>query len=211
MRNDAKERMIREDLEARGIHAPAVLRAMRAVAREEFVSDALRSAAYDDGPLPLSAGQTLSQPYIVAAMTQLLHLTAASHVLEIGSGSGYQAAVLAEIAAEVHSVERIPTLAARARINLDAAGADRVHVHIGDGWDGWPDAAPYDAIIVTAAPARVPEPLIQQLRPGGRLVIPVGPVDRVQTLLEIHKQADGQLLQIERMAVRFVPLISPQI
>ena len=204
----AKEQMIRMDLKARGIDDPGVLRAMRTVAREAFLPKSLKACAYDDCPLPLMQGQTISQPYIVAAMTQMLQLRPGARVLEIGSGSGYQAAVLAQIAAEVHSVERIPELAEVARTNLSAAGVDNVQIHLGDGWNGWPMAAPYDGILVTAASERVPEPLIEQLRPDGRLIIPIGPAAEVQSLMELYKKPDGEILQIKRMAVRFVPFIS---
>jgi protein-L-isoaspartate(D-aspartate) O-methyltransferase len=204
----AKEQMIRMDLEARGIDAPAVLRAMRTVAREAFLPKSLKACAYDDCPLPLMQGQTISQPYIVAAMTQMLQLRQGARALEIGSGSGYQAAVLAQIAAEVHSVERIPELAEVARTNLSAAGVDNVQVHLGDGWNGWPMAAPYDGILVTAASERIPEPLIEQLSPEGRLIIPVGKAGGVQDLMELYKNPDGEIRQTKRMAVRFVPFIS---
>jgi len=196
------------DLAARGIDDPAVLRAMRTVAREAFLPKSLKACAYDDCPLPLMQGQTISQPYIVAAMTQMLQLRPGTRALEIGSGSGYQAAVLAQIAAEVHSVERIPELAEVARTNLSAAGVDTVQVHLGDGWNGWPMAAPYDGILVTAAAGRIPEPLIEQLSPEGRLIIPVGKAGGVQDLMELYKNPDGEIQQINRMAVRFVPFIS---
>lgn len=209
MLKQAKEKMIRDHLKARGIVDSSVLEAMRKTERERFVPVEHRSETYADHPLPLDSGQTVSQPYIVALMTQLLHLSPDSRVLEIGCGSGYQAAILAEIAEEVHSVERLPELAEQAQRNLDTAGIENIEVHIGDGWTGWPEAAPYDGIIVTAAPAEIPQPLISQLNPGGRLIIPVGPAGGTQILEEIIKRPDGTLAGKEHIAVRFVPLISP--
>jgi protein-L-isoaspartate(D-aspartate) O-methyltransferase len=209
MLKQAKEKMIRDHLKARGIIDPAVLQAMQKTKREQFIPAGLRNEAYADRPLPLNSGQTISQPYIVALMTQLLHLSPESRVLEIGCGSGYQAAVLSEIAGEIHSVERLPELAEQARRNLDAADVTNVEVHIGDGWNGWPEAAPYDGIIVTAAPTDIPPPLLRQLKPGGRLVIPVGPAGGIQILQEIIKQPNGTLAGKEHLSVRFVPLISP--
>lgn len=205
----AKEIMLKEHLEGRGVHDLEVLRAMRIVPREEFIPPELLDNAYEDYPLAIGYGQTISQPFIVAIMTQMLQILPGATLLEIGAGCGYQAAILSRIASEVHTVERIPALAELARENLSGLGYDNVHVHLGDGWNGWPPEAPYDGIIVTAAPAMVPPPLIAQLKSGGTLVIPVGPAQSVQYLETIYKEPDGTLTQRAEMAVRFVPLISP--
>lgn len=204
----AKERMIQRDLQSRGIQNPNVLQAMRSVPRENFVPESQCDRAYNNCALPLMLGQTISQPYIVALMTQMLQLEPNSCVLEIGSGSGYQAAVLAQIASQVHSIERIPELATYASSNLRHANIDNVHVHVADGWDGWPQAAPYDGIMVTAAAEHIPKPLLKQLRPGGRMMIPLGPTEGIQILIEVYKKPNGTIQQTERMGVRFVPLIS---
>jgi protein-L-isoaspartate(D-aspartate) O-methyltransferase len=180
-----------------------VLDAMRRVPRHEFVPPAYRRAAYRNRPLPIGAGQTISQPYIVALMTDLLQLAPDSKVLEIGTGCGYQAAVLAEIAAEVYSIEIIESLGREARQMLARLGC-RVHTRIGDGYCGWSEAAPFDAIIVAAAPDHIPPTLIAQLKPGGRMVIPVGTL--VQELIVVTKNADGTILNEDVAAVRFVPL-----
>lgn len=209
MLTTAKERMLKEHLEARGVHDPAVLRAMRIVPREEFIPPEMRRNAYDDHPLPIGYNQTISQPFIVAIMTQMLQILPDDKILEIGAGCGYQAAILSRIAKEVHTVERIPELAELARDNLSGLGYDNVHVHLGDGWNGWPAEAPYDGIIVTAAPDIIPRPLIEQLKTDGTLVIPVGPSFSVQYLETVTKEDDGQLTRRTEMAVRFVPLISP--
>ncbi|PIP82577.1 MAG: protein-L-isoaspartate(D-aspartate) O-methyltransferase [Elusimicrobia bacterium CG_4_9_14_3_um_filter_62_55] len=188
----------------------AVIAAMEKVERHRFVPEAVARFAYEDRPLPIGEGQTISQPFIVAFMTQLLAPRAGEKVLEIGTGSGYQAAILAELGAEVYSIEIIDTLARRAERTLDALGYDRVRVRLGDGYKGWPRAAPFDAVIVTCAPDHVPEPLIQQLKVGGRMVIPVGAKTgsnewAVQELVVIRKTAAG--LERERtMDVRFVPM-----
>ncbi|MCC7461631.1 MAG: protein-L-isoaspartate(D-aspartate) O-methyltransferase [Gammaproteobacteria bacterium] len=176
------------------------------VPRHEFVPESLRAYAYDNRPLPIGAGQTVSQPYIVALMTELADLRPDARVLEIGTGSGYQAAVLAEIAAHVHTIEIIEMLGQRARHTLERLGYRNVTVRIGDGYRGWPDAAPFDAILVTAAPETVPQPLIEQLKVGGRLVIPVGPQERVQSLQVIEKRPDGTVSRTSVLPVQFVPL-----
>jgi protein-L-isoaspartate(D-aspartate) O-methyltransferase len=183
-----------------------VLRAMEKVPRHEFVPAEQRPAAYNDRPLPIGHGQTISQPYIVAYMTELLQIDAEHKVLEIGTGSGYQAAVLGELAREVYSIEIVRPLAARAEKTLAELDYDNVQVRAGDGYLGWPEHAPFDRIIVTAAPDHVPQPLIDQLRPGGRMVLPVGEVWRVQELTLVIKREDGKVEQSEVMAVGFVPL-----
>jgi protein-L-isoaspartate(D-aspartate) O-methyltransferase len=202
---DATEReaMVREQIEARGVRAAAVLRAMRKVPRHEFVPPASRRAAYDDYPLPIGHGQTISQPYIVALMTELAGLTPKSRVLEIGTGSGYQAAVLAEMAAEVYTIEIIPELAQRAEHDLARLGYKNIHGRAGDGYLGWPEAAPFDAIVVTAAPGKIPPPLLAQLKVGGRLVIPVG--EWQQELMVVTRTAQGYAEETV-IPVRFVPM-----
>ncbi len=183
-----------------------VLKAIQRVPRHEFVEPDMQSYAYNNGPLPIGHGQTISQPYIVALMTDLAALDARSRVLEVGTGSGYQAAVLAELVNDVYSVEVIPALARRAAERLDALGYRNVHTRLGDGYHGWPEQAPFDAILVTAAAREVPEPLIDQLRPGGRLVIPVGRPDFGQELLLLQKADDGSVSRHEILPVVFVPL-----
>lgn len=186
-----RERMVVQQLEGRGIRDPRVLEAMRRVPRHLFVDPSLRDRAYDDGPLPIGQSQTISQPYMVALMVEALALTGNERVLEVGTGSGYQAAVLAELAAEVISLERIADLAERARALLGALGIERVRVYVADGTLGWPDKAPYDAIVVSAAaPPQIPRPLLDQLAPGGRLVIPMGD-EALQTLVRIVKRPEG--------------------
>ena len=166
--------MVRDQIAARGVREPRVLDAMRRVPRHLFVPEALRAAAYEDSPLPIGHGQTISQPFIVAWMTEALQVTPQSRVLEIGTGSGYQAAVLSLVVADVYTIEIVAPLAESARHTLESLGYTNVHAMVGDGYAGWPEHAPFDAIIVTAAPDHVPQPLIDQLRVGGRLVVPVG-------------------------------------
>jgi protein-L-isoaspartate(D-aspartate) O-methyltransferase len=185
---------------------PRVAAAMLAVPREAFVPAALRAQAYSNRPLPIGAGQTVSQPYIVAIMSHLLGVGPGDRVYELGTGSGYQAAVLAEMGVEVYTVEIVPELAERARETLERIGYGQVHVRAGDGWLGWPEAAPFDGIIVTAAAETIPEPLVDQLATGGRLVIPVGPAGWVQRLMLLTKGTDGKLAQKEILPVRFVPV-----
>lgn len=182
-----------------------VASALRTVPRHRFVPEELAAAAYRNRPLPIGEGQTISQPYIVALMTQLAGVAAGAKVLEIGTGSGYQAAVLAELGAEVYSVEIIESLGLRAQAVLRDIGYETIQVRIGDGYAGWPEHAPFDAIVVTAAPETVPQPLIDQLKPGGRLVVPVGPDGGVQQLQLLEKQADGSMVTRHVLPVSFVP------
>jgi protein-L-isoaspartate(D-aspartate) O-methyltransferase len=184
----------------------AVRRAIATVARERFVPAHLAAAAYENRPLPIGEGQTISQPFIVALMTELLQPKLNDVVLEVGTGSGYQAAVLAECVARVYSIEIVASLAQRARAALDAAGYRNVETRVGDGYIGWPEAAPFDGIVVTAAPDHVPPRLIEQLKPGGRLVIPVGPHRATQELWVIEAGRDGRAITRRTIAVRFVPL-----
>jgi protein-L-isoaspartate(D-aspartate) O-methyltransferase len=189
--------------------APEVMAAMARVPRHEFVPPDLRHRAYDNRPLPIGLGQTISQPYIVALMTDLLELGPGARVLEVGTGSGYQAAVLAELVGHVYTIEIVPALGEGARRTLERLGYRNVTVRVGDGYLGWPEQAPFDGIIVTAAPEAVPPPLIDQLKPGGRLVIPVGEAWTGQSLMVIHKQADGTLSRKHVLPVAFVPLTGP--
>jgi protein-L-isoaspartate(D-aspartate) O-methyltransferase len=184
----------------------SVARAMRSVQRHRFVPPERVAEAYQDRPLPIGQGQTISQPFIVALMTELLDPEPTSRVLEIGTGSGYQAAVLAECVAKVYTIEIVRPLGERARSILAELGYKNAEVRIGDGYKGWPDAAPFDAIIVTAAPDHVPQPLVDQLAPKGRMVIPVGSHHGIQDLLVITKDADGRAVTKRTIAVRFVPL-----
>ncbi|MFN0150025.1 MAG: protein-L-isoaspartate(D-aspartate) O-methyltransferase [bacterium] len=199
-----RARMVRDQVEARGVRDVKTLAALAAVPRHLFVPDAQRSQAYDDHPLPIGGGQTISQPFIVGYMTEALALRGGEIVLEIGTGSGYQAAILAEIASRVYSIEIVPELAASAAATLASLGYANVTVRSGDGYRGWPDAAPFDAIIVTAAPDHVPSALIDQLKPGGRLVIPVG--DAAQELRVLTKRGDGSVTEARKIPVRFVPM-----
>jgi protein-L-isoaspartate(D-aspartate) O-methyltransferase len=185
---------------------PAVLRALGSVPREEFVPGRLQSRAYDNNPLPIGRGQTISQPYIVAVMSHLLGVQAGDKVYELGTGSGYQAAVLGAMGLEVYSVEIIPELAESAAATLARLGFDSVHVRAGDGYLGWPEAAPFDAIIVTAAHPKIPEPLVEQLAVGGRMVMPVGDSADTQQLMVLTKRSDGTLAQRRTLPVRFVPV-----
>jgi protein-L-isoaspartate(D-aspartate) O-methyltransferase len=191
-----------------GMTDEAVLKAMAAVPRHEFVPPERSAAAYDDTPLPIGYGQTISQPYMVAEMTRLLRLSPDSRVLEIGTGSGYQAAILSQFTEHVYTVEVIEPLAREAAERLARLGYDRVTVQHKDGWDGWQEHAPYDAIIVTCAAGQIPPPLIRQLKPGGRMVIPVGPRFAVQSLMLVEKDQDGRISSRGLMAVRFVPFVS---
>jgi protein-L-isoaspartate(D-aspartate) O-methyltransferase len=200
----ARKRMVEEQIAARGIRAPSVLAAMGSVLRQCFIPPDELAWAYDDGPLPIGYGQTISQPYIVALMTELLKLEPTDRVLEVGSGSGYQAAVLGELAAEVHTVEVIPELARQAEKTLAGLGYIHIHVHAGDGSLGWPEAGPYNKILVAAAAPEVPQPLFDQLAEGGCLVIPVG--SRSVQKLEVWKQIGRELSRQVNLEVRFVPM-----
>jgi len=200
---DARLRMVAMQIEARGIRDAAVLEAMRIVPRHLFVPPSQVDQAYQDGPLPIGRGQTISQPYIVALMTELARPDRTARVLEIGTGSGYQAAVLAECAGEVYSIEIVAELGRQARERLEAQGYRNVHLRIGDGYDGWPEAAPFDAILLTAAPERIPQPLLDQLAPGGRLVAPVG--TGFQDLVVVTRTVDG-FQRRTITGVRFVPM-----
>jgi protein-L-isoaspartate(D-aspartate) O-methyltransferase len=210
-----RQRMVLEQMEQREITDERVLSAMRDVPRHRFVSSGYASMAYSDRPLPIVGGQTISQPYIVAFMTQAASISADERCLEIGTGSGYQAAVLAEMCKETYSIEYLPEVAEFGRENLEHTGylSRRVHLRVGDGYGGWPQAAPFDAIIVTAAPERVPQPLLDQLAVGGRLVIPVGPEHGVQSMEVWTRVAAGserENFQVETLfGVRFVPFLGP--
>lgn len=205
-RMEERHRMVRSQIAARGVNDPLVLDALRAVPRHEFVPAALAPLAYADQPLPIGSGQTISQPYIVGLMTELLALAPGHRVLEIGTGSGYQAAVLTRITADVYTIEIVPELHGTAAKRLAAYGLGPDRVILGDGYRGLPAAAPFDAIIVTAAPDHVPPALVDQLKPGGRLVIPVGRAFSVQRLLVVEKDADGTRRDREIIPVQFVPL-----
>ncbi|MFW5877452.1 MAG: protein-L-isoaspartate(D-aspartate) O-methyltransferase [Myxococcota bacterium] len=200
---DERRDMVRTQLRDRDIRDDRVLEAMARVPRHRFVPAAQRSQAYEDRPLSIGHDQTISQPYIVALMTQLAEVQEGDKVLEIGTGSGYQAAVLAELGAELYTIEIVEPLGKRARELLDELGYDDAHVRIGDGYAGWPEHAPYDAIVVTAAPPEIPAPLKEQLADGGRMVVPVGKV--TQELRVLTKTDDG-LAEHKSIPVRFVPM-----
>ena len=195
--------MVSRQIEARGVTSPRVLDAMRKVPRHLYVPERLRGESYRDGPLPIGLGQTISQPYIVALMTEAIHPEATMKVLEVGTGSGYQAAVLAECVGQVFTIEIVPELGRQAEQRLERLGYANVHTRVGDGFDGWPDEAPFDGIVVTAAPEQIPQPLLDQLAVGGRLVIPVGRAS--QDLIVVTRTESGY----ERRSitpVRFVPM-----
>ena len=201
-----RQLMVQQQLKTRGINDARVLSAMAKVPREEFVPLDSRVVSYEDGPLPIGYGQTISQPYIVAFMTEQLRSKPSDRVLEVGTGSGYQAAILAELVSEVYSVEIVEPLAKGAEATLQRLGYKNVHVKIGDGYKGWPEAGPFDAIIVTCAPDKVPQPLVDQLKDDGRMVIPVG--DRFAQQLYLLEKKNGQLKQSATLPVRFVPMTS---
>ena len=209
-----RRKMVRNQIEARGIHNPQVLAVMRKVERHLFVKPQYLNVAYQDGALPIDSDQTISQPYIVALMTDLLKLTSTSKVLEIGTGCGYQTAVLAELARDVYSVEIIPGLVESATTRLKALNYRNIHLKNGDGYYGWREHAPYDAVLVAAAPTDVPERLIQQLKPGGRLVIPVGGSEQnlllIQKGLQTGENSVHSLETTEIISVRFVPMTDGQ-
>ena len=199
-------RMVAQQIARRGVRDERVLEAMRTVPREEFVPEDQRRYAFEDRPLPIGEGQTISQPYIVALMTELLELGEGDRVLEIGTGSGYQAAILAELTPNVYTIEIVESLAERAAGTLARLGYADVKVKAGDGYKGWPEHAPFDAIIVTCAPASVPEALKEQLKEGGRMVIPVGPQWTGQTLYVLTKKR-GKVRERDVIPVRFVPMV----
>jgi protein-L-isoaspartate(D-aspartate) O-methyltransferase len=201
-----RQQMVQRQLMPRGINEQRVLNAMAKVPREEFVPLDSRAASYEDGPLPIGYAQTISQPYIVAFMTEQLSPKSSDRVLEVGTGSGYQAAILAELVSEVYSIEIVEPLAKSAEATLQRLGYKNVHLKTGDGYKGWPEAAPFDAIIVTCAPDKVPQPLVDQLKDGGRMVIPVG--DRFAQQLYLLEKKNGQLKQSATLPVRFVPMTS---
>ena len=199
-----RKEMVKRQIQNRGVKDPAVLAAIEKVERHRFVPLAHRAHSYEDRPLYIGEGQTISQPYIVGLMTQLLEPQPGDKVLEIGTGSGYQAAVLAEIVGEVYTIEIVESLGRGAEALLDELGYDNVHVRVGDGYQGWPEHAPFDSVIVTAAPDHVPQPLVDQLKVGGRLVLPVGPTYS-QRLQVIEKTDTGTKIHND-IAVRFVPM-----
>jgi protein-L-isoaspartate(D-aspartate) O-methyltransferase len=203
----ARDRMVSHQIAARGVGDASVLDAMRRVPRHLFVPAALRDAAYDDTPLPIGHGQTISQPYIVALMTELVRPRRQDRALEVGTGSGYQAAVLAGLVKEVWTIEIVGALAAEAEARLRQLGLANVTVRAGDGHGGWPERAPFDIVMVTAAPEQVPPALVEQLAPGGRLVIPVGPRGGEQVLRLIEKDGAGRVSSRDVAPVRFVPLL----
>ncbi len=207
----ARAKMVETQIEARGIRDPLVLEAMRAVPRHRFMPPTQQARAYDDGAAAIGHGQTISQPYIVALMTELAAVGPEDVVFEVGTGSGYQAAVLGEIVRAVYTVEYVEALGLEAKARLAALGYGNVHVRIGDGYQGWPEHAPFDAILVTAGIDHVPQPLIDQLKPGGRIVIPVGPEGQTQELRVIEKTDDGSVTETTTIPVRFVPFLGPKV
>jgi len=206
-RQAERDRMVDTQLVARGITHGPTLDALRKVPRHQFVPANAQGSAYADSPLPIGHGQTISQPFIVAYMTEIAGITRESRVLEIGTGSGYQAAVAAELSDQVYSIEIVPALAERVKATLQDAGYARVHLRAGDGYHGWAEHAPFDVILVTAAAGTIPPPLVAQLKEGGRMVIPVGPQFGAQNLVLVTKQ-DGIIRTRTLMPVRFVPLVS---
>jgi protein-L-isoaspartate(D-aspartate) O-methyltransferase len=202
-----RERMVRTQIEERGVHNPDVLRVMREVPRHLFMPLAVRSSAYEDHPVPIGHGQTISQPYIVGLMTELLEPEPALRVLEIGTGSGYQAAVLSRLVKHVYTIEIVPELARSAAATLNKLGYRNITVRTGDGYKGWHEEAPFDRIILTAAPPRIPDALLNQLRPGGKLVAPEGVAPFGQELVVVEKSRDGRLVRRSVAPVMFVPMV----
>jgi protein-L-isoaspartate(D-aspartate) O-methyltransferase len=200
----ARERMVRSQIAARGIKDPRVLEAMRTIPRENFLDGQYRSEAYSDHPVPIGGGQTVTQPYVAALMTELLDISSSDRVLEIGTGSGYESAILSKLARHVYSIEILPDIARKAQERLRALHCDNIDFRVGDGYRGWAEAAPFDAILVTAASRKIPEPLLDQLAPNGRMVIPVG--DFYQELKVYSKAADGAVSEKSVLPVRFVPM-----
>jgi len=201
----AREAMVVRQLAGRDITDKRVLDAFRKVPRHIFVPDSDIGRAYGDFPLPIGQGQTISQPYMVAVMTQLLKLEGDEKVLEVGTGSGYQAAILAELCREVYTIELLPELAENAERRLDSLGYGNIHVRAGDGYLGWPEAAPFDAVIITCAPEKLPQPLVEQLKVGGRLVVPIGPQEHAQTLT-VYTKTDTGLVTDYEGGCYFVPM-----
>jgi protein-L-isoaspartate(D-aspartate) O-methyltransferase len=204
---EARERMVRTQIQSRNVNDPGVLAAMNTVPRHLFVPERYRDKSYEDHPLPIGSGQTISQPYIVAFMTELLRLGPEDKVFELGTGSGYQAAIASRVAGSVYTVEIYQDLADAARQRLETLGFTNVHARHGDGYFGWEEEAPFDAIIVTAAADHIPPPLIKQLKPGGRLVIPLGSPFSIQQLVLVTKDMTGKIEERAIIAVRFVPLL----
>lgn len=206
-----RDKMVSRQIQERGISNPAILKVMKKIPRHLFVPTKYQKQAYGDHPLPIGKGQTISQPYIVAFMTAALNVKPEDRILEIGTGSGYQAAVLAELGCEVYSIEIIGSLGERAKKILSRLGYGKVHLKIGDGHKGWAEKAPFDAIIVTCAPEEIPQPLVQQLKEGGKMIIPVGESGGIQHLILGVKKGDG-LVSRSVLPVRFVPMVgdSPQ-
>jgi protein-L-isoaspartate(D-aspartate) O-methyltransferase len=202
-----RENMVRDQIAARGIRNARVLKAMRAAPRHLFMPSDVRSQAYQDRPVPIGYGQTISQPYIVAFMSDALEVRPEHRVLEIGTGSGYQAAILADLAAEVYTIEIVPNLAKSSAETLKQLGYKNVFVRAGDGYQGWPEKAPFDRIILTAAPPELPPVLIDQLKPGGILLAPVGKSTFDQEIVRVSKAADGRVTTRSLLPVRFVPMV----
>ena len=199
--------MIKNQLQSRGIRDDAVLKVMRSVERHNFVPENYRDRAYSDGPLPIGHGQTISQPYIVAVMTEQLQVSSQHKILEIGTGSGYQAAILGELAKHVFTIEIIPELAEGAKIILNHLSYKNITVRAGDGYKGWPEESPFERIMVTAAPVEIPQTLVDQLAPGGRMILPVGAQFLVQYLWVIEKDDQGIVTKEKILPVRFVPMV----
>lgn len=205
-RQSERYQLVKEGVKKQGVNDPQVLEAMRNVPRHLFVPNHYRHYAYQNRPLPIGHNQTISQPFIVAYTTQMLELEAGEKVLEIGTGSGYQAAVMSEITAHIFTIEIVEPLAKQAQKRFDALGYNTIQTKIGDGYEGWPKYAPFDAIILTAAPEEIPDPLIEQLAPGGILVAPVGKKGGTQMLTKVTKMADGEIKIQQELPVRFVPM-----
>jgi len=202
--------MVRDQIADRGIQNPAVLEAMRQTPREQFMPHEARALAYRDHPVPIGNGQTISQPYIVAFMTEALDVARSHRVLEIGTGSGYQAAILSSLAKEVYTIEIVGQLAQSASATFQRLGYKNIRVREGDGYQGWPEKAPFDRIILTAAPPELPGALLDQLRPGGKLIAPVGDQSAAQELRLVEKTAEGRIVNRPLLPVRFVPMVKPQ-
>lgn len=205
-RRKERHRMVERGIKGRGVTDEATLEAMRQVPRHLFVPEDRRSSAYENKPLPIGYRQTISQPYIVGYMTELLELEAGEKVLEIGTGSGYQAAILSEITPHVFTIEIVEELGIQARERFDSLGYHTIKTKIGDGYNGWSEHAPFDAIILTAAADEIPQPLIEQLMPGGVMVLPIGDSGLTQSLMRVRKTEDGEIQKERKLPVRFVPM-----